>query len=208
MWSKIRYPVVIAVILALGVTNLMTLVDDSFHVKAHDFLESVAGRFISTSGSTINKTRNLRLANEELITSNKKMIIAAVALSAATRGLIVANDVLQVNHRKLTTDHESLSKKSVALKTSAKGMVAKVWLKVSGSVMRNVVSLPARVAPVAGAMVSLSVTALDLADACSILKDMNAMYEVIGDVTQDESKICGIRLPTVEELRKSIPRMN
>ncbi len=61
-------------VLALCATNLMTLLNDSFHVKAHDLITSIVGGFISTSNSTVNRTRGMRVANEELIAANRPQL--------------------------------------------------------------------------------------------------------------------------------------
>ena len=41
---------------------------------------------------------------------------------------------------------------------------------------------------------------MDVKDACDTLKDLNEMSRAVGIEPEDESKVCGVHVPTQEEL--------
>ena len=204
MTANIRWAVVVLAFLVLCATNVLTLINNSFHVKAHDLFESVLGGVISTADSTINRTKALRDANQQLVAVNQRLVAAGAALRGAVGVLAAATDLLQIRTHSLIVEHHKLSQTAAAQKTAARGLVAKVMRRLAISVPRNVTSLFPRALPMAGIPVSVAVTALDVSDACDTLRDLNAMSEAMGEEKHDDSKVCGVRTPTVQELLKSI----
>lgn len=51
-----------------------------------------------------------------------------------------------------------------------------------------------------GVAVVLGVTALDLRDTCETLKDMNEVNTAFGLAPEDQTKVCGITVPTKAEV--------
>lgn len=202
----IRWAVVVLAFLVLFATNVLTLVNNSFHVKAHNLFESVLGGVISTADSTINRTKALRDVNQQLVIVNQRLVATDTALRGALGVLGAATDLLQIRTQRLVVEHHKLSHMSAAQKTAAKGLVTKVVRRLAISVPRNVTSLFPRAVPMGGIAVSLAMTALDVNDACDTLRDLNVMNQAMGEEKHDDSKVCGVRVPNIQDLMRSIPK--
>ena len=61
--------------------------------------------------------------------------------------------------------------------------------------VRNVTSMAAEVVPVVGVAVVVAVTVADLHDNCQTVKDLNEMRVAVGETIEDESIICGMKVP-------------
>ncbi len=87
--------------------------------------------------------------------------------------------------------------------------------EVSGAVSRrtarvaatNVGSMAAEGIPFWGIAVIVGATTLEVTAACETMKDMRALEEALGPDTPPEAEVnevCGLRLPTAEELREAV----
>jgi len=73
--------------------------------------------------------------------------------------------------------------------------------------LRDVGTLPAQSIPYYGAGVVLSVTAWDMVDACLTMKDLQAISSALNEdeeLNAEVDKVCGLEVPTQEELLLSI----
>ena len=108
---------------------------------------------------------------------------------------------------------DSPTSKKVAARaklTRVKAKVGSLGQKVTQRTLRNVAvnvsSVPVSSTPILGIGLILSVTALDVSDACNNMKDMNEMLEVLeleGD-TINEAKICGMNIPSAKEIQDKL----
>ncbi len=216
----IKRAAVVLTFLALCLTNALTLTNGNFHATAHNLAESVFGGFVSTADSMMNRTKALRAENEkltsinlELASENRRLAAAEAALRASYRTLELAHDLLRTRtlrlvdatHR-LIGEHDEIRRKSEIQKAAAKRFNSRMFPRLSKSVGRSVSSLPARAVPWAGIAASVAFTTLDLIDACHTLEDLNAMNEAFDEAKHDDSKVCGVKIPTADELKKSLPR--
>jgi hypothetical protein len=200
MGSSVRLILAVIAFLVLCATNVMTLTNDGFHLKAHNLLQSVLGGVLQMDGSTVNRTRQLRESNQSLIVANQRLIAAVVGMRVATQALSAAHELLRIKSMGLVGEHQSLLRKTEAIKIGAKGFIGRMVRRMTVSVTRGVASLVPRLTPVVGVAASVAVTAFDVADACDSVKEMNALGGLVDEPMHDESTVCGVRIPTAEEL--------
>ncbi|WP_300441652.1 hypothetical protein [Zoogloea sp.] len=139
------------------------------------------------------------------------------ALSENNRKLKADYDDLNFKHKKLTTDNDALRTKNVelakyndTLKTNnselvqvqarrdaaAKKLSSSVAPRVIHTATRAASSLPAKVAPLAGAAVAVGMTLWDIKDMCDTLHDINEMNLAFGHPAADTRRVCGIKVPS------------
>lgn len=208
MQSQTKIYVLVAAFFMLAASNLMTLMSDKYHAKAHNIIEVTLGRVIPMDHSTINRARQLETENKRLTDANVQLASGNAKLVAATRVLISATDALQAAHNRLALNHVATQKSAEVVRTTARSTIAKLWHRTTFGATRSVASLIPRATPAIGAAASLFALGLDLKDACDSLKDMNSLNESIGDPVSDSDKVCGQRVPTMAELKKLIPKLH
>ena len=99
---------------------------------------------------------------------------------------------------KLNNHHEKLSK------------ARKVSQRIAGRTVRNVTinvaSVTEQAMPYLGAAVVVAVTAMDVKHGCDTVRDVNEMLRILEvDSTEgDEGEVCGIKVPSVDEVLESI----
>jgi hypothetical protein len=78
--------------------------------------------------------------------------------------------------------------------------------RVANNVAKNVASIPTEAVPYLGAAVVVTVTALDVKDGCDTVRDVNEMMKIleVEPTDVDEREVCGIKVPSSEEILSSI----
>ena len=196
----------------LCATNILTLLDQDFRNGAYDLVVRIAAsRPLQTIGLS-----EIAKAVEE----RKPALLEKKAVERATARLIESNagllrDVVDLkNDRAALAAERKILKKEIgigrALLASHKDRIAKLGFKVLGRASRNVtrhlVSLPGHALPVLSATVAVASTALDVNDACDSLKELDELNESVGLPPGDRSKVCGVAVPTPEELLEDAGR--
>ena len=69
---------------------------------------------------------------------------------------------------------------------------------------RNLTAVAAEVLPYIGVAATLSVTALDLHDACQTIKEINELHVSMGTEVIDENRVCGMTVPNANEVISDI----
>ncbi|MBK9246104.1 MAG: hypothetical protein IPM30_14920 [Burkholderiales bacterium] len=82
---------------------------------------------------------------------------------------------------------------------SAKEAAGRVQKRLVAGVARNTAAIPAEAIPYVGIGVNLSVTALDIYDACQTMGEINSLLTMLGQGVEN-SDFCGQKLPTKEEV--------
>lgn len=82
----------------------------------------------------------------------------------------------------------------------AKLVAGRVRERLAKGVARNVSSVPAESIPYLGIGVTLSMTALDLYDACQTMKEFNELLLKLGQGVESDEAVCGMKLPTKDEV--------
>ncbi|WP_407333802.1 hypothetical protein [Enterovibrio sp. 27052020O] len=95
------------------------------------------------------------------------------------------------------------SRKSRALK--AKTISKRISRRVVRNITLNTSSVVGQSIPYLGVAAILSVTAADIYDGCQTVKDTNELLQLFDEVpdVEKEDEICGVTLPTIEEIQYS-----
>lgn len=158
-------------------------------------------RALSTQNEVLVKTNKdidskytaLRKTTNELDTKN-------AALLNANKELESSHAALQRTNKDLESKHDELKRVGQNNKVAVRKASGKIARRSVTVVARNISSMPAESIPFIGIAVIVGVTAWDVYDACQILKELNEMSTEIGNDAEDESKVCGVHVPTKEEV--------
>ena len=86
--------------------------------------------------------------------------------------------------------------KLTRLKTHSRTITKRIAKRTVRNISANVAALAGEVVPVAGSAVVLSITAMDVYDACQDMKDLAQLQALLSfnDIQDDTQKVCGIKL--------------
>ena len=184
-------------IAALCLTNYLALFNDSFR----DFFKRPS------------ETEQLqaRQSEEQLASARKQLAMMAVILGVEVADLVVTvkNHTAQRKHlesenSKLNNRLGTVSREKAEMENRTRHAAKKAMRNVSArsarGVARNVAGAAGESLPVIGTAIVAGMVYMDVKDACDTLKDLNEMSRAVGIEPEDESKVCGVRVPTQEEL--------
>lgn len=88
----------------------------------------------------------------------------------------------------------------------ARGVARKIATRTVRNIGVNVTSMAGEAIPYLGIGLILTTTAMDINDGCDTVSDVNSILAELEDTQapEDTSKICGMTVPTIEELTESI----
>jgi hypothetical protein len=199
VWRNLKKMAVIASFLGLGALNVLTLVNDNIHaaaygvvkmVVANSFVEAI-GRFFSSNPILINSPTNKR--NLAINVGTEKLLAEKAMLIAANRTLENKHEILAKSHKMLEEKHKT---STAALKTFS----SKVAARTIKNATRNITGMAGEAIPYIGVTVMVAVTALDIEDACNNMRDLNEMNNTAGLATEDATKVCGMIVPTKDQI--------
>lgn len=117
---------------------------------------------------------------------------------------------LAVKHRDLETQHLHLQKSKAEMETrtkaAAKKLSARVATRATRGVARHVGGAAGESIPVVGTAFVAAMLALDVIDACDLIKEVNEMNRSIGVDVEDEQRVCGVRVPDQKQLAADVSR--
>jgi hypothetical protein len=191
-----RWPLVISALVGSVVLNVATLFSASVHdrlfdgaVKGLNYLGAdVADRLVEGSVRSVVAKRvdlalsDARTANEKLLARNAQLA-RQVAETQAQHAAVVAARNADAKHAKLVAQS--------------------VKARLTRTVVRNQAALPAEAVPYVGIGVAVSVTAMDIYDACQTMKDFNTLLVRLGEGEPDP-EFCGAQVPTVQEVMAGV----
>lgn len=172
----------------LVVLNVATLFSASVHdrlfdgaVKGLSYLGADVAELL-VEGSVRSALARERASNEKLSARNALLSRQVVETQARHAAAVAA--------RKADAKH-------------AKVVAQSVKARLTRTVVRNQAALPATAIPYVGMGVAVSVTAMDLYDACQTMKDFNSLLVRLGE-GEPEPEFCGAKVPTVQELMAGV----
>lgn len=100
---------------------------------------------------------------------------------------------------KKSSIHQRLSNKNnhlKRLKTNSKAITKRIAKRTVRNVSANVAALTGEVVPVVGSAIVLSITAMDVYDACQDMKDLAELQDLLSfnEIEEDTHKVCGLKL--------------
>lgn len=189
--------VFLLLIATLCLTNYLALFSDSFR----DFFRKPAET----------KQMQARQLEEQLALAKEQLAKMAVILGVEVADLVVTmknhtaqKKLLESENSKLNDRLGTVSREKAEIekrtRLAAKKAVGSVSARSARSVARNVAGAAGESLPVIGTAIVAGMVYLDVKDACDTLRDLNEMSRAVGVDPEDESKVCGVRVPTQEEL--------
>ena len=175
-------------LVGLVATNVATLVSDSFHDVMYTGLRKV----LTIGGDVLVS----RLMQHSPTTRLSKAQSVAGELQAKNHALTKDLKSISAIHNK---ELDSIHAKHGIAASEAKKVGKSVKQRLARGVARNVTALPAEAIPYIGIGVAISVTALDIYDACETMKEMNSLLLLLGQ-GEEQSDFCGVKLPSTTEV--------
>ena len=131
-------------------------------------------------------------ANDKLITSSKH-------LTTKVAGLTQENSKLLASNKRLTTKIDTN-------KHTVKQLSKKIVNRTLWRTGRNIAGVVPEAIPVVGIFAIVSLTALDIKDACDTMRDMkvlNAQFDP-DESEVNENDVCGVNVPSVSEVKAKV----
>ena len=139
----------------------------------------------------------LTLANGELERQIGTEKTRSVELA---RGL----QIVKADNATLRSTNLLLQNKFVTGATSVKTFSKKLIERKVKATTRNASSVLGEAVPWAGIAIMVSVTTWDIYDYCQTMKDVNELGKAFGQPATDEGSVCGVRVPSYDEIIKSV----
>ncbi len=194
-------------------TNVATLLSASVHDTLYNGLRRVlliggdllADRALGRS-LTRQQDAKLRAATQTLADENRQLAAKGQRLQAAQDDLARRHaqattdlDLLRTQQRRTAESLGTLQRAQAAQSTRAKAIAASVNRRLAKGVARNTAAIPAESVPYVGIGVTLSVTALDIHDACQTMAEINDLLKLLNQ-GEERADFCATRLPTVAQV--------
>lgn len=203
--KSFKTTLVAIVIAGLVLMNVLTLLSDRVHSTAFGLFEGVLASVLTDAAlsrvtgksPTVQRKSDVVRATKQLSDRNKQLVTSHAALQTK-------HDSLERNHRRLDTEHKALTTRIKTQNAKIAEVSKRLATRTIANAGRNTASLAGQAIPVVGTGLILGVTAWDVYDACEFMKESNHLNALIGEMRQDESKVCGIKLPSKERLLDDI----
>ena len=200
-WRWTRRTLLATSILGLGSCNVLTLVNDDINGAAFAILKTAmssvlpdaAVASITRNSPSVSRQTQLALATKDLMEEKARLI-------ASNKSLDHRHTELQKANRDIVAKHDELKRVSQANAAKTKKISSKLAARSVRSAGRNVTSSFAESIPLIGVAVVAGELAWDVYDACETMKDANELNSIFGNSLEDQSKVCGIKVPTKDEL--------
>ena len=202
IWAKVlalKSLLVTFSIVGLLFTNVATVVNSNAHDWMYRFLWSA----FSIGGELL---ANRAMVDSPKVKADQKLKNQTAELEAKNKNL---NATIE-NHKKeiaAITEKEKNSAKKIQINNkSVKETASKIHVRLAAGVTRNLLYLPSKAAPYVGVSALVTFTALDIYDACQIMKDVNHLLVRLGE-GEENPDLCGKKVPTAEEVKESTQKL-
>ncbi len=150
-------------------------------------------------------------ANVKHLVGKSQMAVAENALLQQKLGTAEKlHQELAVKHRDLETQHLHLEKAKTEMETRTKAatkkLSASVATRATRGVARHVGGAAGESIPVVGTGVVAAMLALDVVDACDLIKEVNEMNRAVGVDVEDEQRVCGVKVPDQKQLAAEVSK--
>lgn len=188
----------IALVIGLGSLNVYTLVDDDAHQMAYSAIRGAIAAVASEAAVS-------RLVRHSP-TQKRSQAIAKASQEAVVpyRRFEEENRTLKKEHQDLKTKNANLAQVVDRQAKAAKTFAARHAARAVANATRNVSAVAGEVVPFVGTAIVVGLTAWDIYDACQSLKDLNELNAVFGHTPTDDTKVCGLTVPTADEAMREV----
>jgi hypothetical protein len=209
---RLKTALVVLSLVALLATNIATLLSASVYNVLDAGLRSV---LLAIAGGVADAmTRRSKVAEfEEKTKELKRRVETAEADASRERQLRQKADAdlrterevhaktkasledERMRSKQTVLELDEIKGKTVKHSKSAKQVADSVKRRLASGISRNTAAIPAESVPYIGIGVTLSMTALDIYDACETMKEINGLLTMLGQGTENPD-FCGTKLPT------------
>lgn len=215
--TALNYGLLLVLVITLMVTNVLTLVDDSFHTNAYTLVERVIksfsdGSLLANSTTEIRK-RDTAVATSILAQENNKLARQAldltndaVAIASEMKVLRAEKVALAVAAKSWEEKHNVLQDRVLKNRASVQRLAKSLSQRLIRNTSRAVAGVFGKSLPYLGIGVTLTMTSLDLNDACETIKELNQVSQTMDLPREDENTICGAKIPSKTAVIDEISR--
>ena len=102
--------------------------------------------------------------------------------------------------------NEALKTRLEAQRLKVKNVSQRIVKRTARNVTTNVSSVLGEAIPYLGVATVIAVTALDVKDGCDTVRDINEMSKSleIDSIDDTENSVCGMKVPTVNDIKKTV----
>lgn len=233
VYRKTRTFFLTAVIVGLVATNVASLISDALHNSLYGGLSRLVNalpsfhsknKLLQKSPTSVRQagvrkaTGKLRAENSALIKKNTDLTQRHNKLVHRYNGLAKTNTSLVNRYNGLAKNHNMLRKQHLATRKSFDDLnkitrvraeklqtfSANMSNRSAKIAAANVAALPAEFAPVVGTAAIVSLTLYDLHLLCEGMQELNSARQTFGFSKEDETRVCGIKVPTKEAVQKEV----
>lgn len=199
--GRVKPLLLIFSLFSLASLNVLTLVSDKAHAAGYSAIKALlataipdaaASRILSNS-STVKRKLDATAATQKLAAERDIAVASSKVLEA--KQLTLAKSLKEVEASHSALKYTSTLRTAAVLKTSKR-----LAIRTATNATRNVSSVFAEAIPLLGTGIMLGVTAWDLYDACDTLKDINELNSVFDLQQENQSTVCGIKMPTKKQV--------
>lgn len=127
-----------------------------------------------------------------------------ISLEKANRALEDRVLALEGQNRALNAKADHWEKRLQIARTAGRQLSFSMARRVLWNVTRHIAGMSGTSIPYVGAGVSVAMTAVDVQQGCESLKELNVMNREMALDAEDESKVCGLSVPTKDQVIASV----
>ena len=125
-------------------------------------------------------------------------IVLSKTVSAVTGITSIVTDLADSKAKLAASQKQvgELNKKITKTKKQVGGLTRKIGIRTGRSVVRSVASIPAEAIPFIGVATTITITGLEIKDACATMKDLEELNRLLDrDADIDAETTCGLKVP-------------
>ena len=142
------------------------------------------------------------LVNVTMFAWSAGAIVLSKTVSAVTGITSIVTDLADSKAKLAASQKQvgELNKKITKTKKQVGGLTRKIGIRTGRSVVRSVASIPAEAIPFIGVATTITITGLEIKDACATMKDLEELNRLL-DTGKDTGKdidaetTCGLKVP-------------
>ena len=205
LWHRSGTFLIVSTLFGLVSLNVLTLLNDAVHAAGYGALRAVLASVLPDAAlsrmlrdsPTTNRKSEIEKATKRLVRENADLIASNKAIEKRRLALELANKKIAAEHAAL----KSVAKQRVlAVRRISKGLARRSLANAT----RNVSAVAGEAVPFVGTAIIVGVTLWDVRDACQTMKDVNELNSAFGQEKEDHAKVCGMTVPSREQVLAQI----
>lgn len=200
-WRSAKRLLLIFSFLGLVSLNVLTLASDQVHAVSYNAIKAILARVVPVAEASrfLSSSPTAKRQND-VAGATKKITQEKTVLLASKKALETKHLALEKSFKEIEATHTALKRTSETRAAAVMTTSQRLAVRSLTNASRNVSSVFAETIPIVGTGIILAVTAWDVHDACETLKDINKLNSVFDHPQEDEVKVCGMKVPTKQEV--------